>query len=366
MAKMNSRFEKFWAENGEMLVWKLWVQKYPDQVQYDDVATMPAVEEVEIGEGVMEGMEGGEGKEQSLVDSGAQDSDGTKTDKTERDSEACLSVTDSSYPVRDTTGDVVSKTTVDNSKAMSGVTNTTNSNDREGLCSSNELANEPSVSGSRRSAEDNSSIAGNEESSCNTWGPHSVMALSLSRMDASGDAHVSVEAAVNNLNNSPCRNEERASSVVFPLPNASGDAPMCSTSSVENEERASNSVFPLPNASRDAPACSTSSVGNEENLPSTHLIGLNQAIQNTLSRRVEGENVSESEQITGEGTEKDENGEERQDGAAASVHMMMHSYAGSSGGKSAHPEGADDREDSNPVSLLFFYSFRTISERRSL
>ncbi|KAK7489072.1 hypothetical protein BaRGS_00019733 [Batillaria attramentaria] len=44
----NTRFEHFWTQNGEMLVWRLWVQKYPNHVQYDDVATMPAVEEVEI------------------------------------------------------------------------------------------------------------------------------------------------------------------------------------------------------------------------------------------------------------------------------------------------------------------------------
>lgn len=49
MAGLNAQFEKFWAQHGEMLVWKLWVQKYPDQVHYHEVAAMPAVQEVEVG-----------------------------------------------------------------------------------------------------------------------------------------------------------------------------------------------------------------------------------------------------------------------------------------------------------------------------
>lgn len=56
-----SRFERFWAENGEMLVWRLWVQKYPNHVQYDEVAAIPAVEEVEVigeGGGEMTSLEG--------------------------------------------------------------------------------------------------------------------------------------------------------------------------------------------------------------------------------------------------------------------------------------------------------------------
>ena len=49
MARLNAQFEKFWAQHGEMLVWKLWVQKYPDQVHYHQLAPMPAVQEVEVG-----------------------------------------------------------------------------------------------------------------------------------------------------------------------------------------------------------------------------------------------------------------------------------------------------------------------------
>lgn len=52
MSEEEARFQNFWMQHGEMLVWRRWVQKYPDHINYDMVASVPPIEEVEVVEEV--------------------------------------------------------------------------------------------------------------------------------------------------------------------------------------------------------------------------------------------------------------------------------------------------------------------------
>jgi hypothetical protein len=41
-------WESYWAKYGEYLVWEGWINKYPEQIDFNEYRGMPCVSEVEV------------------------------------------------------------------------------------------------------------------------------------------------------------------------------------------------------------------------------------------------------------------------------------------------------------------------------
>ena len=383
MALLNARFENFWAQHGEMLVWKLWAQKYPDQVQYQEVATMPAAQEVEVGgegegecaediatqdngrgeeEGENSGWDGN-GKDVPVAETSAQEKLAASQQRMDANGDAhfdspSLNQNASGFGgMLDASGDASfdSPSLNQNASGIGGEVGVS------GDASLDSPSLNQDASGFRRA------VDANGDASSGTSGPHQDTIRAVpAAPHPSGDTPQS-RATLKHLGGA---NETGDNISTESRSQPVGNLSTCvDETSAEGDVEEDGSTQPSPGeGSQSETATTVTAVVGEESdqgsIPTTHLIGLNQAIQSTLGKFREDSTCGETQ---------DEGGDGRTDGSTGSgvagevmdrVHMM-HCYASGNGGTSGQHqpdqnEGADGTggdSDGNPVSRICVISF---------
>ena len=331
MARLNSRFETFWAQHGEMLVWRLWVQKYPDQVQYDAVATMPATQEVEIeGEDVV-GMSAGHTQEKSGSDrkveaNCAEDQGGrlfeTSPQPLSADGDSGFSLPPSDQDVAECgsmaegsghTCSDLSKMKLHPGQSSSVLSEEGDRSGGKSLHNRDEAFTGETSPGADASA-----------SECST-APSQTSSEQLSEMS---ETHVK-KNIVQSDSSDQLSHEKLVESV-----DCHSQIPQSVDTSKESEMCCAHSEVAM----------------DQDSIPNTHLIGFNQAIHSTLCRVKEGEAAGENVE---EGEDNHNKRRTTVSQETADTVSMMHSYAGgvscsNKRDKQADHEGDGDSTD-NPV-----------------
>ncbi|XP_076463011.1 uncharacterized protein LOC143295276 [Babylonia areolata] len=355
-----NRFENFWAQYGEILVWRLWMQKYPDYAHYEEMATMPPVEEVEV-----RGDEFGEqvsAQQQELTEQRVSDEQPDLTEQ--RESVEQLSADQKMVNKQATSEQVngeLTEQTVSaeqlsaDQKMVRKQATSEQVNGEQVLCSEQRICSELQMC-----SDQDTSARQKDVSSEHT--PDRIAAVSecSSVSNANENFSAGVEDAASQFSDDtvtggtsdvkdavPDKNSSECASAINRKSENTCLDKFMEHSNVGDGDVNSNNVSNVSSSPNQTVLVSDV---NQGDIPTTHLTDFNQAIRSTLGRVSEGDligNTAEEEKDTiDEGkTEQPNDDNER---AMHTVHMM-HCYAGGSngGGDGDHGEEEADNNEGN-------------------
>ncbi|KAL8610584.1 hypothetical protein ACOMHN_006303 [Nucella lapillus] len=328
-------FENFWAQYGEMLVWRLWMQRYPNYGHYEQMAALPPAEEVEVMEegSAQQGVSAEQSTEQceSVEQKLTEQCESVEQKLTEQCESVKQKLTEQGVSAEQLTGQKLSAEQQVTEQGVSveqqDLTEQSSSAEQLELNEQSSSSEQQELTHQGVSAEQLTEQSSSVEQQKLTEQSESAEQQKLDTVPAL-DKH-SVKRTGDTINSEDSSGHK-----------STKDNAINSDDNTSMEVRKTNNhdvtSFSECSSSHNQPSSGNNMDLNKDGFPTTHLSGFNQAIRTTLGRVSEAESKPNSSEekdggSEGEKSERQSCREEQSNEAARVRVAMMHCYAGGGG-----------------------------------